>query len=65
MAGFNIYLNFYFMAHYFHYIQFNLLLNKLKSRQVVFTITIFYGANEERHTLRICISNTYPIGEAS
>ena len=40
MAGFNIYLNFYFMAHYFHYIQFNLLANKLNSCQVVFAITI-------------------------
>ena len=40
MAGFNMYLNFYFMAHYFPYIQFNLLVNKFKSRQVVFTITI-------------------------
>ena len=27
------------IPHYFHYIQFNLLVNKLKSRQVVFTIT--------------------------
>ena len=41
MAGFNIYLNFYFMAHYFHYIQFNLLVNKLKSRQVVAIAIIF------------------------
>ena len=28
------------IPHYFHYIQFNLLVNKLKSRQVVFTIII-------------------------
>ena len=28
------------IPHHFHYIQFNLLVNKLKSRQVVFTITI-------------------------
>ena len=43
MAGFNIYLNFYFMApmpYYFRYIQFNLLVNKLKSRQAVFAIAI-------------------------
>ena len=28
------------IPHYFHYTQFNLLVNKLKSRQVVFTISI-------------------------
>ena len=28
------------IPHFFHYIQFNLLVNKLKGRQVIFTITI-------------------------
>ena len=30
----------YWHPHYFHYIQFNLLANKLKSLRAVFTITI-------------------------